>query len=76
MHLDPWTLGLQAANFLVLVWLLHRFLYRPVLGIIAARQAAADKLTADVQAEKTAAESLRQSLESQRTANTQERDAT
>jgi F-type H+-transporting ATPase subunit b len=74
MHFDPWTLGLQAANFLVLVWLLHRFLYRPVLGIIAARQAAADKLTADVQAEKTAAEALRQSLESQRAAIGEERD--
>lgn len=75
MRLDPWTLGLQTANFLVLVWLLHRFLYRPVLRIIAARQAAADKLTADVQAEKRAAESLHQSLESQRAAISQERDA-
>jgi F-type H+-transporting ATPase subunit b len=75
MHFDPWTLGLQAANFLVLVWLLHRFLYRPVLAIIAARQAAADKLTADVRAEKTAAEQLRQSVEVQRGAIAQERDA-
>jgi F-type H+-transporting ATPase subunit b len=76
MHFDPWTLGLQAANFLVLVWLLHRFLYRPVLGIIAARQAAADKLIAEAEVGKKAAETLRQSLESQRTAIAQERDAT
>jgi F-type H+-transporting ATPase subunit b len=76
MHFDPWTLGLQAANFLVLVWLLHRFLYRPVLAIIAARQAAADKLTAEAQAAKTAAETLYQSLESQRSAIAHERDTT
>lgn len=76
MHFDPWTLGLQAANFLVLVWLLHRFLYRPVLGIIAARKAATDKLTADAQAAKTAAEALRQDLEHQRAAIAQAHDAT
>ncbi len=75
MHFDPWTLGLQLANFLVLVWLLHRFLYKPVLGIIAARKAATDKLVADAQAEKKAAEDLKQSLESQRAAIAQERDA-
>lgn len=75
MHFDPWTLGLQVANFLVLVWLLHRFLYRPVLGIIAARKAATDKLIADARAEKKAAEDLKQSLESQRAAMAQERDA-
>jgi F-type H+-transporting ATPase subunit b len=75
MHFDPWTLGLQAANFLVLIWLLHRFLYRPVLAVIAARQAAADKLTADAQAAKTAAETVRQALESERSAVAQEREA-
>ncbi|HXQ47919.1 MAG TPA: F0F1 ATP synthase subunit delta [Caulobacteraceae bacterium] len=75
MHFDPWTLGLQLANFLVLVWLLHRFLYKPVLGIIAARKAATDKLIADAQAEKKAAEDLKQSLEGQRAAIAQERDA-
>ena len=52
MHFDPWTFGLQAANFLVLVWLLHRFFYRPVLGVIAARQAAAAKMTADLEAQR------------------------
>jgi F-type H+-transporting ATPase subunit b len=74
MHFDPWTLGLQAANFLVLVWLLHRFLYRPVLAVIAARKAATDKLIADAQSEKRAAEDLKQGLESQRAAIAHERD--
>jgi F0F1-type ATP synthase membrane subunit b/b' len=75
MRFDPWTFGLQAANFLVLVWLLHRFLYRPVLGVIAARQAAAAKLTADLDAQAKAAEALRHDLEAQGAAIARERDA-
>src|SRR6516164_5848682 len=39
MHLDWWTIGLQTINFGVLVWLLHRFLYKPVLIMIDARKA-------------------------------------
>jgi F-type H+-transporting ATPase subunit b len=39
MHLDWWTIGLQTINFAILVWLLHRFLYRPVLSMIDARKA-------------------------------------
>lgn len=40
MHIDLWTLGFQAINASVLVWLLARFLFRPVTAIIAKRQAA------------------------------------
>lgn len=43
MAFDGWTFVLQAANFAALVWLLHRFLYRPVLAIIAARKAEIDR---------------------------------
>jgi F-type H+-transporting ATPase subunit b len=49
MHLDLWTLALQTINVLVLVWLLARFLFRPVAGIIAARRSAADALIADAE---------------------------
>jgi len=38
MHLDWWTIGLQTLNFAILVWLLHRFLYKPVLTVIEARK--------------------------------------
>ena len=47
MHIDWWTLGLQAVNVLILVWLLGRFLFRPVADIIAARQAEVDVRLAD-----------------------------
>lgn len=40
MTFDLWTVGLQAVNFLVLVWLLQKFLFKPVTGAIARRQQA------------------------------------
>lgn len=43
MTIDWWTLGLQAVNALILLWLLSRFLFRPVTEIIAKRQAEATK---------------------------------
>ncbi|MGE0311710.1 MAG: hypothetical protein AB7P21_08865 [Lautropia sp.] len=39
MRIDWLTVAAQVVNFLVLVWLLRRFLYRPVLAAMAARQA-------------------------------------
>jgi F-type H+-transporting ATPase subunit b len=38
MLIDWFTVGAQAVNFLILVWLLKRFLYRPVLAAIEARE--------------------------------------
>ena len=39
MSIDWITVAAQIANFLVLVWLLKRFLYRPILDGIDAREA-------------------------------------
>ena len=52
MRIDLWTLALQTVNVLVLVWLLARFLFRPVAAVIAARREAADKLLADAEAQR------------------------
>ncbi len=38
MTFDWWTLALQAINFLILVWILHRFLYKPVTNVIERRR--------------------------------------
>ncbi|MDR2213974.1 MAG: H(+)-transporting ATPase [Pseudomonadales bacterium] len=70
MTIDWWTLALQAINVLVLIWLLSRFLYRPVLAAIAARQAAADKLLADAEAAKAKAQAEGAAFEAQRAALT------
>ncbi|WP_454883316.1 F0F1 ATP synthase subunit B family protein [Sphingomonas oryzagri] len=65
MHIDWWTLALQAINVLILVWLLSRFLFRPVMDAIAARQTAANKLLADAQAAKDAAAAEAAALKAQ-----------
>jgi F-type H+-transporting ATPase subunit b len=39
MLIDWFTVGAQVLNFLILVWLLKRFLYGPILDAIDARLA-------------------------------------
>lgn len=55
MRLDLSTLALQTANVLVLVWLLQRFLFKPVMEIIARRRDEAEKILADAAAKSTQA---------------------
>ena len=38
MLIDWFTVGAQALNFLILVWLMKRFLYKPILDAIEARE--------------------------------------
>ncbi len=38
MLIDWFTVGAQALNFIILVWLLKRFLYKPILDAIDARE--------------------------------------
>jgi F-type H+-transporting ATPase subunit b len=47
MHIDWWTLALQTVNVLILIWILSRFFFRPVMDIVAKRQQQADKLLTD-----------------------------
>lgn len=49
MELDWTTVVLEAINFLVLVWLLKRFFYRPVLDVIAARKAETERIVASAE---------------------------
>ncbi|SER42552.1 ATP synthase F0 subcomplex B subunit [Azotobacter beijerinckii] len=60
MTLDWWTLGLQTINVVVLVWLLSRFLFKPVVRIAAARQQEAGRLLDEAAAARAAAELERQ----------------
>jgi F-type H+-transporting ATPase subunit b len=52
------TFFLEIINFLVLVWILKRFLYKPVLGAIAQRKAIIEKTLADAKAKEAGAEAL------------------
>jgi F-type H+-transporting ATPase subunit b len=47
MHINWWTLTLQTVNVLILIWLLARFLFRPVMDIVIKRQREASKLLDD-----------------------------
>jgi F-type H+-transporting ATPase subunit b len=58
VEFDWVTFGLEIVNFLVLVWILKRFLYRPVLQTIARRKAAIDQTLADAKAKEAAAAAL------------------
>jgi F-type H+-transporting ATPase subunit b len=58
MQFDWWTFALQTINFAILVWLLHRFLYRPVLAAVDARRVEIDR--AYTEAERARAEAEKQ----------------
>jgi len=47
VEFDWTTFTLEIINFLILVWILKRFLYRPILGVIAQRRAGVEKMMAD-----------------------------
>ncbi|WP_175139719.1 hypothetical protein [Achromobacter pulmonis] len=75
MQLDWWTIVLQTINFGILVWLLHRFLYKPVLSLIDARKAqasqqldAAREIEAKAQAQLGAIEAERAGINAEREA--------
>ena len=58
MELNWTTFVLEAINFLVLVWILKRFLYKPVLAAITQRKVAIDKTLSDAQARQVDAQAL------------------
>jgi len=63
MQFDWTSFGLEVVNFLVLVWLLKRFLYRPVLAVIEKRQAATANTIADAESLRREAEALKREYE-------------
>jgi len=63
LELNWTTFVLEIINFLVLVWILKRFLYKPVLDVIARRRAWIEKTLADAEALQADAESLHEQYE-------------
>lgn len=64
MPIDWFTVAAQAINFLLLVWLMKRFLYKPVLRAIDAREKRIEEQLADARAQKM--EALEEKEEFQR----------
>jgi F-type H+-transporting ATPase subunit b len=75
MLIDWFTVGAQIVNFLVLVWLLQHFLYKPILDAIDAREkriavelADADTKKAEAVKERTDFENKNKAIDQQRSA--------
>ncbi len=66
MSFSWWTFALQAVNFLILIWLLRRFLFKPVTAIVAKRKEEIARGMTEASAEKQKALDLQRDLQAQR----------
>lgn len=73
MQIDWWTFAFQVVNFLVLVWLLWHFLYRPVREVIEKRKARAEEAFAEAGRQQEEANAARRLLEQDRASLADER---
>ena len=74
MLIDWFTVGAQAVNFLILVWLLKRYLYRPVLAAIDAREKKIAERIANAAAQDTKAQAAGAELRKRSEAVDQDRE--
>lgn len=68
MQLDWFTFGAQILNFVLLVWLLKRFLYRPVLDAVARREERIRGQLEEARRQEEEAEAARREVEESRRA--------
>ncbi len=74
MEVDWTTFALEIINFLILVWILKRFFYHPVLDVIAKRRAGIEQEMADAKAIEEQARALEQQYENRLAEWEKERD--
>ena len=74
MELDWTTFILELVNFVVLIWILNRFLYRPVMNVIVQRKAAIQKTLAEAETTRSNAQALQSQYENRLTEWEQERE--
>jgi F-type H+-transporting ATPase subunit b len=75
MLIDWFTVGAQALNFIILVWLLKRFLYKPILNAIDAREKRIAAELSDADAKRTEAQRQRDEFEHKNQELDRQRDA-
>jgi F-type H+-transporting ATPase subunit b len=75
MLIDWFTVGAQVLNFLILVWLLRHFLYKPILNAIDAREKRIAAELADADAKRTAAQKEHQEFQDKNKAFDEQRGA-
>jgi F-type H+-transporting ATPase subunit b len=52
MTIDWWTLGFQAVNVAILIWILAKFFWRPISAMIEQRREAAGRILAEAEAKR------------------------
>src|ERR1700689_4724793 len=75
MPIDWFTVAAQAINFLILVWLLKRFLYKPILHAIDERERGIAAQLAQAEAKKAESQKERDDFQHKNEAFDQERAA-
>jgi F-type H+-transporting ATPase subunit b len=75
MTIDWWTLFLQTVNFLLLVWLLQHFLYKPVRAVIEKRRALAEQALLKAEATEKEASEAKSAFEAKSAALEETREA-
>src|SRR5579871_6662523 len=75
MLIDWFTVGAQTLNFIILVWLLKRLLYRPILNAIDAREKRIVAQLAQADAKKAEASAQRDEFQRKNEAFDQQRAA-
>jgi F-type H+-transporting ATPase subunit b len=75
MLIDWFTVGAQALNFIILVWLLKRFLYGPILDAVDAREKRIAAELADADAKKAEAQKERDEFQHKNEAFEEQRAA-
>ena len=75
MLIDWFTVGAQALNFVILVWLMKRFLYKPIINAVDAREKRIAKERADADATKAQAGKDRDEFEKRNQVFDQQRAA-
>jgi F-type H+-transporting ATPase subunit b len=75
MTIDWWTIGIQTVNVVILMWLLGKFFWGPVAGMIDERRAAAQKTLAEADAKRGLAVAALAEIEKTRAGFAREREA-
>ncbi len=75
MLFDWFTVGAQTLNFLILVWLMKRFLYKPILDAIDAREKRIASALQDAAVKQAAADKVRGEFNKKNADFDQQRDA-
>jgi F-type H+-transporting ATPase subunit b len=75
MTVDWWTLGIQAVNVVILIWLLARFFWRPFAATIERRRVTAQQILVEAETKRSQATDALAEIERTRAGFDREREA-